>query len=334
MERVLLEKHETTQEAHNILVVRGTSNESHIDSIVDALTHHIHGEEFVVDVTEKSQVEEKSSRAFYDVAIFPYTGFPDNGSEIVRVLQENSPDTKLFATTHDYDEDLELRLMGEGVYSIMSNPIRPTRLGLTVRNAINQTKLYRDPKTGLYTMHMAQERIGSEIGTITGQRGNPYGVNLNNSRGSSRRNFESISLMMVDFDDFKHINEKYGHITGGDAALKTVSDLFKSIARPTDTLARYGGDEICGGFPGLPYDSALRRAEIFRQSVEKADILSGDGRKMPVKVTVGVAYFPDESIEPSASGLIGAADKALMFGKHHLGKNQVFGFGELDPQYK
>jgi len=131
-----------------------------------------------------------------------------------------------------------------------------------------------------------------------------------------RRNYP-FALLMIDIDDFKKINDTFGH-QAGDFILKELAKLLKSQLRARDVIARYGGEEFAILLPGVTFSQALRVAERLRKAVEK-HLFKYAGKIIPVTVSVGVALMRDGLDETS---IVEKADKALYLAKRS-GKNQV-----------
>ncbi len=126
-----------------------------------------------------------------------------------------------------------------------------------------------------------------------------------------------FALLMIDIDNFKKINDTYGHQIG-DYVLKELASLLKSQLRPRDIIARYGGEEFAVLLPGVTFSQAVKIAERLRSSVEK-HLFRCKGVEIPVTISVGVAMMRD-GLDPFS--LVEKADKALYLAKR-LGKNTV-----------
>jgi diguanylate cyclase (GGDEF)-like protein len=130
---------------------------------------------------------------------------------------------------------------------------------------------------------------------------------------------ESFSLLMIDIDDFKKVNDEHGH-PAGDAVLKEMARIIKETVRTVDVVGRYGGEEFVAVLPHTPHDEALETAERVRRRIREHVFLAGD-RKAHVTVSVGVASYPSASVD-SPSTLIREADKALYRAKE-AGRDRV-----------
>lgn len=139
----------------------------------------------------------------------------------------------------------------------------------------------------------------------------------------------TLTLLMVDIDFFKKINDKYGHLAG-DKALKGVADILTKQVRGTDTVFRYGGEEFTIIMPDTPRGEALEAAQRINRAVAKANILIDEKKKKYVKATVsiGVASIDGHQLadmqvtDMMIPKLIAQADEALYFAKGN-GRNQV-----------
>lgn len=130
---------------------------------------------------------------------------------------------------------------------------------------------------------------------------------------------EPISLIMIDIDNFKEFNDKFGHVAG-DRALAAVSDVLRQQFRPRDLLVRYGGDEFAVLLPSAGIDQATIIADRVRQSVSGKTADGSDSLiQIPVRISMGVAELEEGG---NLTTLMRAADAALYRAKH-AGRNVV-----------
>ncbi len=135
-------------------------------------------------------------------------------------------------------------------------------------------------------------------------------------RDFRERNYP-FSLLMIDIDDFKKVNDTYGH-QAGDKVLKEIAREIRSTLRARDVVARYGGEEFAVLLPGTTFGQAIRIAERLRKNIEKMSVIHND-EAIPVTVSIGVATARKGIDETS---IVEIADKALYLAKRS-GKNQV-----------
>ena len=128
---------------------------------------------------------------------------------------------------------------------------------------------------------------------------------------------EPLSVVMVDLDEFKKLNDTYGH-PAGDDVLRTVTELLGGVLRRGDAVVRYGGEEFLLLLPRASREQAVQVAERARAAVERARVRSGD-RELRVTASFGVAQR--EGVEPRDE-VIARADRALYRAKEE-GRNRV-----------
>ncbi|MDD3312540.1 GGDEF domain-containing protein [Pseudodesulfovibrio sp.] len=202
-----------------------------------------------------------------------------------------------------------LALLCESGYRLGKDQVETFRsavnhLGLALRNAMvfKEVKLRadRDGLTRIYNRHSFDERLVYEI-------------------KRRRRYNHDLSLLMVDLDHFKQVNDTYGH-QAGDMVLRKVGEILTDTFRTTDLPARYGGEEFVVLLPHTSEKAAWKLAERVRGAIENTRF-SYDGHDFAVTASIGVA-----SVEAGAltrdDDLIVKADKALYAAKHN-GRNMV-----------
>nr|WP_253709024.1 diguanylate cyclase DgcA [Treponema sp. OMZ 799] len=140
-------------------------------------------------------------------------------------------------------------------------------------------------------------------------------LDIINSSGAKK---EPLSILMIDIDFFKKINDTYGH-AAGDIVLEEVARVIKSCTRNADTAARYGGEEFVVMLNNTPVSAAMAIAERIRKLVEESAILY-DGQKINVTISIGVSSY-NFDLEPAKS-IVDRADKALYESKQN-GRNRV-----------
>ncbi len=156
---------------------------------------------------------------------------------------------------------------------------------------------YRDGLTGVFNRRYFESRLVDEV-----TRAARYGG--------------GVSVLMIDLDHFKRINDEFGHMLGDDV-LRAVSAIFARQLRKVDVVCRYGGEEFAVVLPATQGASAVTVADKLRRAVANADF---SGVPYCVTVSVGVAEFPANGI--TRDDIVRAADSALYDAKA-AGRNQV-----------
>lgn len=127
-----------------------------------------------------------------------------------------------------------------------------------------------------------------------------------------------LSMIMLDIDHFKKVNDVYGH-KAGDDVIRFISKTIRNSVRKVDFAARYGGEEFVILLNNTTVESAAKIAEKIRNLVRDASV-NADGIILSVTASFGVSSFPEPSM--SAGELVKNADTALYYSKEH-GRDQV-----------
>ncbi len=135
----------------------------------------------------------------------------------------------------------------------------------------------------------------------------------------ARRGGDTVAVLLLDLDDFKHINDSHGH-AAGDAVLKAAAAAVARRLRMVDVLARWGGEEFVVLLPSTPRAEAVRVAERLREAVTAVSTPIEAGRSVRTSASIGVAVA--ERGAGSLQALIAAADQAMYAAKQG-GRNRV-----------
>jgi diguanylate cyclase (GGDEF)-like protein len=138
----------------------------------------------------------------------------------------------------------------------------------------------------------------------------------------SHRSGRGFCLLMMDVDELKTVNDRFGHFHG-DRLLRAIGDVVRSGVRKIDTPSRYGGDEFVVLCPETDPTGAYVLAEKIRLGVRELD-LEGPGGRIEGSASIGVVSFPDDG--RTSDDLLIAADQA-MYASKRLGKDRVTGTG-------
>jgi diguanylate cyclase (GGDEF)-like protein len=163
-----------------------------------------------------------------------------------------------------------------------------------------QREAVTDELTGLSNHRRFQEALASEL--------------------ERARRFETgVGLVMLDVDDFKKVNDTYGHQVG-DRVLKEVARVLRTESREVDEPARYGGEELAVILPAADLEGAYNLAERVRRGIEAIDVPIPGDRPLRVTASFGAAALPESATDQGS--LIAAADAALYAAKRS-GKNRT-----------
>lgn len=176
-----------------------------------------------------------------------------------------------------------------------------------------QILVIKDPLTGLYNRRGFEEGVSRLIKDIDFPRKNP----------EARKHFyiDSISVIFFDIDNFKKLNDEYGHKVG-DQVLRHVSQIIRQKIRSIDFAARWGGEELVVALIGSHEEDAWRKAEEIRKAV-KSRVKIKDRN---TTLSAGVASLNESA---NLEELLKRADKAMYEAKHDRGKDNTVKFSEL-----
>ena len=142
----------------------------------------------------------------------------------------------------------------------------------------------------------------------------------------ARRYGRSLSLLLLDVDHFKAVNDECGH-PAGDRALKHLAAILRQCVRESDLAARTGGDELAVVMPNADREQALALGERIRREV-RARPVHAAGRRIELTVSAGLATWPADALITSPAGLVRAADSALLRAKTTRDRVEAFGKAE------
>ena len=198
---------------------------------------------------------------------------------------------------------LRRRKTDEGLLFIIKDIAEQKRLEEELRssNIILEKLSVTDGLTGLYNHRYFQKILQEEF-----QR--------------SRRFQTYLALILLDLDDFKQVNDTYGH-QAGDQVLIQLSEIMRESIREVDTPVRYGGEEFAIVLPQTEVDSAIYVAERLKEAIERSPRFQEIEPGLTITASLGLCGYPDPGCH-SAEDLIRYADKAMYRAKQ-IGKNRV-----------
>lgn len=194
-----------------------------------------------------------------------------------------------------------LRFLAFGVDDLLNILSNQMALAIENNNIYNNIRdsADLDALTKLYNRNVYKREVQNLIATMT-----------------------RFSLVIYDIDDFKKVNDTYGHLVGDEVLIKISDEIRKSI-RKTDIPCRYGGEEIVIIFKDLNKDDAVIISERIREKIESAQI-NWYGKTVSVTISGGIASYPEDG--KTVEDIIGKADEVLYRECKQKGKNRVFAY--------
>jgi diguanylate cyclase (GGDEF)-like protein len=171
------------------------------------------------------------------------------------------------------------------------------------------------------TYRHAQVEEQARLDSLTGAYNHGHFIKLlEEQAGNSRRQFQPLSLIMLDIDHFKQYNDTFGHMVG-DEILTVLCDTIKRYIKKTDAVGRWGGEEFAISLPGADGQQAAQVASRIHETMATLALKSPAGEAIPAPtLSQGIAQFPDEATE--IMKLIDLADRRLYIAKER-GRNQI-----------
>jgi len=261
-------------------------------------------------------------RSEHDVCLVDYYLGERTGLELLRdAAGINSTAPMIMLTSHsEYEVDTQAMNAGAADY-LIKNQISLRLLERSIRYALERSRLIenlrqlasRDELTGLYN-----RRVMDELLEEAAERHQRYG--------------RPASLVMLDVDRFKMVNDCYGHLVG-DEVLRWLAQLLRDTVRSVDAAARYGGEELAIILQEMDSRQALSMAERLRLCVAAHPFVyrrhDDSPLQIPITVSLGVAGMPEDGF--SAASLIAAADHSLYTAKRG-GRNRAVRYRDLIEQ--
>lgn len=282
------------------------------------------GEYKVIPVVRGTQVLSYLENEECDMILLDISMPEMDGFELLRKIRtmENGKDIPVIFLTADNDTETETRCFKEGAIDFIVKPFVPTVMQSRIGRALELEELRRGlaDKLEKKTREVSDIKSKSYQDVLTGLWNRAYTENAVNEMISQEK---KGALFMLDMDNFKAVNDNYGHIAG-DETLKVFAGTLKKFAGEGDILCRIGGDEFMIFVKGVTEKSELssRAADIISDFQKKFAALSFE---IECSVSIGIAQTPEDGVE--FNKLYNSADKALYYVKQN-GKNAYHFFSD------
>lgn len=278
------------------------------DSDIQAKTNAMHLHKFKIEtsiITKADEVLDELENFHPDIILLDLY-MPDfSGLELAQMIRQIKAyvGIPIVFLSAESDREVQLNAVGLGGDDFLTKPIKPDLLIAAVTSRIEryrklQTLMLRDGLTGLLNHTTIRENLSQEI-------------------NRAKRSNQPLAVAMMDIDEFKNINDSYGHATG-DKVLRSLAQMLSLRLRHTDLIGRYGGEEFLILFPNTSEKEAAQLMDELRESFSQV-IHIAQGNEFRITFSCGVAGFP---VLSELSALSEAADRALYEAKRK-GRNQV-----------
>lgn len=276
----------------------------------------------VLTARNGSEAVEKAESALPDLVILDVMMPEMDGMEACRRIKENEATRDIpviFLSARD-ETDMKVSGLTLGANDYISKPFKAeellARVSVAIRLKQERDRLRMNAEEAHERAEVAQERAMTD--PLTGLL-NRYGLQhvLAREHAESRRYTRPLSCLMVDLDNFKKVNDTYGHAIG-DLALQQIANILREAVRRSDTVFRYGGEEFLVLLPETDLEGATALAEKIRSSTSLRPF--GDGERIfNLTLSAGASTLRDDE---SGNDMIARADMALYHAKE-AGRNRV-----------
>ncbi len=269
----------------------------------------------VVTAENKALAQKELKENFFNVVLADLMLPDGTGLDLLEYIKKTNGETVVILLTGFASLKTSIRAINAGAFSYIEKPLDIREVKTVIKRALNIQKLSLDNKmlleklkalslkdshTNLYNYRYFLERISSEL-------------------KRARRYTLPLSVIMIDVDHFKAINDVYGH-TYGDIILKELAQCLSEFARGNDLVARYGGEEFMILLPDTNKEGALTFGKRLWKEIGNRTF-DPEGRKMKIKVSLGVASYPEDGAGEEED-LLKLVDQALYEAKER-GGNRV-----------
>ncbi len=244
---------------------------------------------------------------------------PDiNGLEAIELFKQHASLGQIpiiMITGKDNAEaDSVIHALDRGAHDYVTKGTKYPIISARIRSAINLTQYQQD----LLAANAKLEKMAA-TDFLTGLYNRRYFYELSNSEFFRARRYQHpTSMIMLDADNFKMINDTYGHSIG-DQVLKNIANLCLQLCRKSDIIGRMGGEELAICCPQTDLVNAVEQAERIRSALETTQVSDGD-KGVSVTLSLGVAQLADS--DQHIDDMLCRADKLLYQAKRN-GRNQV-----------
>jgi two-component system cell cycle response regulator len=291
------------------------------DTVRESLNDFLEFHDFVVTaVASAAQALNTLAKNEFDLVISDLVMPKMDGIALVKSIRESGKDVPFLVMTGFASIEYAVESMKAGATDFLTKPLKFDHVMLIINRVLETCALRKMAREREYYKDLSNS---DGLTKISNYRHFNHVLQLEIDR--QRRYRRPLTLLMIDIDDFKKTNDRYGHLMG-DMVLIKIAALLTAEIRGFDFVARYGGDEFTVILPEVADREALAVGRRIMKSIVLHEFKSPEHKDIgSLSVTVGIASFPKDATE--AQDLVAKADRAMYAGKS-AGKNCLCVFGD------
>jgi two-component system cell cycle response regulator len=291
------------------------------DTVREALKDFLEFHDFAVTAVDgAAQALQIVIGADFDLVISDLVMPRMDGIALIKAIREAGKDVPLLVMTGFASIEYAVESMKAGATDFITKPLKFDHVMLIINRVLETSALRQMAREREYYKDLSNSDGLTQIGNYR-----HFNHVLQVEIDRQRRYHRLLTLLLIDIDDFKKTNDRYGHLIG-DMVLIKIAALLKDEVRGFDFVARYGGDEFTVILPEVSEKAALAVGRRIMKSIGLQDFRSPEYKEIgQVSVTIGIASFPKDADE--TQDLVAKADRAMYAGKS-AGKNCLCVFGD------
>jgi len=319
MEKLLKQRNIETLNSIDILIV--DDNTEMCEELNDVLSEEGYR---ITGVGTVALAKKQLKKKLYNIVLADLNLPDGTGLELLKETKKINEEIIVIIFTGFASLESSMSALNEGAFGYIQKPLNMNEVKISIKKAIKMQKLSLDNKnllkrlkelslkdthTELYNYRYLIERLTLEL-------------------KRARRYIFPLSVVMIDIDYFKSVNDVYGH-QYGDTILKEFAQYLKNFVRSSDTVARYGGEEFVILLPHTNKKGAITMGKSLLDTIGNHPF-DRKGKKLKLKISMGIFTFPQDDIKvDTVSDLLNSVDKALRNAKE-MGGNRLSTFKNTD----
>jgi len=293
----------------------------------ETLAYAFQGKGYRTDIaTTGCQAAEKIRSASYDLLVTDIRLPDESGMELVALVKDVSPDTAIIIITAFASVETAIRALNDGAYGYLIKPFDLKELMSTVGEALERRRLIVENRRLLAELKKKNEEL-EKLSIADGLTGlynrQHFEEVLAREEARVQRYGTIMTVVMIDINNLKYINDRFGHARG-DMIIRETARLLRNICRASDVVARYGGDEMVILLPQTTEEEASHFVSRLRAAEREWNRSNNAYPGLPLSLAIGYASTENQTRLATALSQADAnmyRDKARYYRRHRIQAN-------------